>query len=215
MGIILDVIIIAIIALNIFICYRKGLVKLAVGLIAVLVAIVLSLILYKPISNTIIKNTEIDEKIEKIIIENFSAETDGNTEVRYVGIIDYLEKYVDDAVNKTQNEIVYATAGTMAVRFINIAVILLIFLVTRIALIVLTFVSDMITSLPILKQFNEVGGILYGIVKALLVIYVILAIVFFIVYITGNTKISEIISNTYITKFFYEHNLLLNILFKK
>ena len=36
MGIILDVIIVAIIALNIFICYRKGLVKLAVGLIAVL-----------------------------------------------------------------------------------------------------------------------------------------------------------------------------------
>ena len=194
MGIIFDIIVVAIIALNIFVCYKKGLVKLAVGLIAVLAAIVLSIVLYKPISNAIIKNTDIDEKIENVIIENFSAETNGNEEVRYVGIIDYLEKYVDDAVNKTQNEIVYETAGTMAVRFINIAVILIIFLITRVALIALTFISDVITSLPILKQFNEVGGIIYGIVKALLIVYVILAIVFFVVYITGNTAVSEAIS---------------------
>ena len=214
MGIILDVIIIAIIALNIFLCYRKGLVKLAVGLIAVLAAVILSIVLYKPISNAIIKNTDIDEKIENIIIENFSAETNGNEEVRYVGIIDYLEKYVDDAVNKTQNEIVYATAGTMAVRFINIAVILIIFFVTRIVLLLLTFVSDIITSLPILKQFNEVGGILYGIIKALLIVYAILAIAFFIVCVTGNSAISEAISGSFITKFFYEHNLILKFLFK-
>lgn len=214
MGIILDIIIMAIIALNIFLCYRKGLVKLAVGLIAVLTAVVLSLILYKPISNAIIENTEIDEKIENIIVENFSAETNEGAEVRYVGIIDYLEKYVDDAINKTQNEIVYATSKTMAVRIINIAVILIIFAVTRILLMVLTFVSDMITSLPILKQFNDVGGILYGGIKAVLIIYVILAIAFFVVYLSGNTTISEAISSSFITKFFYNHNLILNILFR-
>ncbi len=214
MGIIFDIIIVAIIALNIFLCYRKGLVKLAVGLIAVLAAVILSIILYKPISNAIIKNTDIDEKIENVIIENFSAKTNGNAEVRYVGLIDYLEKFVDDAVNKTQNEIVYETAGTMAVRFINIAVILIIFLITRVVLLALTFISDIITSLPILKQFNEVGGILYGIVKALLIVYVILAIAFFVVYVTGNTAVSEAISGSYITKFFYEHNLILEILFK-
>lgn len=214
MGIIFDIIIVAIIALNIFVCYRKGLVKLAVGLIAVLAAVVLSIVLYKPISNAIIKNTDIDEKIENVIIENFSAKTNENEEVRYVGIIDYLEKYVDDAVNKTQNEIVYETAGTMATRFVNIAVILIIFLITRVVLLALTFISDIITSLPILKQFNEIGGILYGIVKALLIVYVILAIAFFVVYITGNTAVSEAISGSYITKFFYEHNLILNILFK-
>ena len=111
MGIILDVIVIAIFALNIFICYKKGLVRLAVGLIAVLTAIVLSIILYKPISNLVIKNTGLDKKIENVIIENFSAETKDGQEVKYVGLIDYLQKYVDDAVTKTQNEI----ADSMAI----------------------------------------------------------------------------------------------------
>lgn len=213
MGIILDVIIVAIVVLNIFICYKKGLVKLAVGLIAVLAAIILALILYKPVSNIIIKSTDIDEKIENAIINNFSADTNGNGEVRYVGILDYLEKYVDDAINKTQNEIVYETAGTMAIKIVNTAVLLGIFLIVRIVLQLLTFVSDIITSLPIIKQFNEVGGVLYGIAKAILIIYVILAILFFVIFATENATISNAIADSFITKFLYEHNLLLNILF--
>lgn len=213
MGIILDVIIIAIIALNIFICYKKGLVKLAVGLIAVVAAVILSLILYKPVSNLIIKNTQFDEKIEETIIEQFSSKVEGGGEVRYVGIMNYIEKYVNDAVDKTQNEIVYDTASTMSIKIINIIVLIVIFLVVRIALQLLTFISDLITSLPILKQFNEVGGVLYGIVKALLIIYVILAIVFFVMFATGNEAVSSAIENSFITKFFYNNNLLLNILF--
>ena len=214
MGIVLDIIIIAIIIANIYICYKKGLVKLAVGLVAVLVAIILSVILYKPVSNLIIKNTGIDKKIENVIIENFSADTQNGGETKYVGVIDYLEKYANDAVTKTQNEIVYETAGTMAVKITNIIVLLAIFITVRAVLVLLTFVSDAITSLPLIKQCNEVGGVIYGIIKALLIVYILLAIVFLIVLISGNSTISDMISSSHITKFFYENNLLLKIIFK-
>ena len=214
MGIVLDIIIIAIIIANIYICYKKGLVKLAVGLVAVLAAIILSVILYKPVSNLIIKNTGIDKKIENVIIENFSADTQNGGETKYVGVIDYLEKYANDAVTKTQNEIVYETAGTMAVKITNVIVLLAIFIIVRAVLVLLTFVSDAITSLPLIKQCNEVGGVIYGIIKAFLIVYIILAIVFLIVLVSGNSTISDMISSSHITKFFYENNLLLKIIFK-
>lgn len=214
MGIILDIVLIAIIVLNVFICYKKGLVKLAVGLIAVVAAIILALVFYKPVSNLIIENTELDENIEKAIINNFTSETQEGQEVRYVSVLDYLQKYVDDAVNKTQTEIVTQTAGMMAVKIINVAVLIGIFLLVRVVLLLLTFISDIITSLPILKQFNDVGGVLYGAIKALLIIYIILTIVFFIMCYTSNSTIADAINSSYVTKFFYEHNLLLNILFK-
>lgn len=214
MGIILDIVLIAIIALNVFICYKKGLVKLAVGLIAVAAAIILALVFYKPVSNLIIENTELDENIEKAIINNFTSETQEGQEIRYVSVLDYLQKYVDDAVNKTQTEIVTQTAGMMAVKIINVAVLIGIFLLVRVVLLLLTFISDIITSLPILKQFNEVGGVLYGAIKALLIIYIILTIAFFIMCYTSNSTIADAINSSYVTKFFYEHNLLLNILFK-
>lgn len=213
MGIILDLVVLGIILLNIFICYQKGLVKLAVGLVAVLVSIILALLLYKPVSNLIIEKTEIDNKIENAIIENFTAKEDNEAEVDDSGFMKYIEQYVDDTVNKTKNEIVTEAAGIIAVKVINIGVIILIFVVARLILILLTFITDLITELPIIKQFNDVGGVLYGIVKALLIIYVILAIAFFIVYVTGNTTISEAISSSYITKFFYNNNILLNIIF--
>lgn len=102
----------------------------------------------------------------------------------------------------------------MAVKIINVAVLIGIFLLVRVVLLLLTFISDIITSLPILKQFNDVGGVLYGAIKALLIIYIILTIVFFIMCYTSNSTIADAINSSYVTKFFYEHNLLLNILFK-
>lgn len=212
LGIIFDIILVAIIALNVFICYRKGLVKLAVGLIAVIVAIIISVLLYKPVSNIIIENTEIDENIENTIIENFSAETDEQEDTDN-GFMKYMEKYVNDSINKTRNQIVLEASNVIAIKVINICVFLGIFIIARIVLILLTFIADIIMSLPILKQFNKAGGIIYGLIKALLIIYVILAIIFFIIYVSGNTTLSNAISSSYITKFFYNNNLLLNLIF--
>lgn len=212
-GIVLDVIVVAIIALNIFIGYKKGLVKLAVGLIAVLASIIIAAILYKPVSSLVIKNTEIDDNIKNSIIENFSAKEDNTEEETDDGFVKYIEKYVDDAVNKTRNEIVVEASGVVAEKVINIVVALAIFIIARLVLILLVFVADAIMSLPILKQFNEVGGILYGAIKALLIIYVLLAIVFFIIYTTGNVTLSDAISSSYVTQFFYNNNILLKIIF--
>ena len=213
MGIILDIILVAIIALNVFICYKKGLVKLAVGLIAVLVSVILAVLLYKPVSNIIINNTELDEKIKSAITENFVNEEETTEETEDNGFMKYMEKYVEDPVNKTKNEIVIEASGVIATKLIDIIAMVSIFIVARLVLILLTFVTDMITSLPILKQFNELGGILYGLIKALLIIYVLLAIAFFIVYTTGSTGLADAIANSFITKFFYNNNLLLSILF--
>ena len=213
MGIILDIILVAIIAINVIVCYKKGLVKLAVGLIAVLVSVILAVLLYKPVSNIIINNTELDEKIKSAITENFVNEEETTEETEDNGFMKYIEKYVEDPINKTKNEIVIEASGVIATKLIDIIAMVSIFIVARLVLILLTFVTDMITSLPILKQFNELGGILYGLIKALLIIYVLLAIAFFIVYTTGSTGLADAIANSFITKFFYNNNLLLSILF--
>lgn len=194
-------------------CYQKGLVKLAVGLIAVVLSVIIALILYKPVSSVIINNTTIDDNIKKTIIENFTVNEEKQEQTEDNGLMKYMESYVDDAVNKTKNEIIIESAGVIANKVINIGVIIGLFIISRLILIVLTLVADLITELPILKQFNTVGGILYGLIKSLLIIYVVLAIMFFIIYTTGNTTLSDAITNSFITKFFYNNNILLSIIF--
>ena len=126
-----------------------------------------------------------------------------------------MQNYVDDAVNKTKNEIVLEASEVVSVKIINICAFLGIFVIVRILAFLLTIIADLIMSLPILKQFNKAGGIIYGIIKSLIIIYLLLAIVFAITYITGNTTISKAISESYITKLFYNNNILLNLIFKK
>ena len=213
MGIVFDIIIAIIILGNIYMCYQKGLVKLAVGLIALVLSVIIALILYKPVSSVIINNTTIDDNIKKTIIENFTVNEEKQEQTEDNGLMKYMESYVDDAVNKTKNEIIIESAGVIANKVINIGVIIGLFIISRLILIVLTLVADLITELPILKQFNTVGGILYGLIKSLLIIYVVLAIMFFIIYTTGNTTLSDAITNSFITKFFYNNNILLSIIF--
>lgn len=216
MGIILDIILIAIILLNVIICYKKGLVKLAVGLVAVFISLVLALMLYKPVSNIITKNTEIDEKIKGSIISTLTTENNESeiNDSSDKGMMKYMQSYVDDAVNKTKNEIVIESAEVVSNKIINICAFLCVFVVARILAFLLTIIADLIMSLPILKQFNKAGGIVYGIIKALLIIYVILAIIFVLTYITGNTTVSKIISKSCITKIFYNNNILLGLIFR-
>lgn len=206
MGIILDVVIVAIIALSVYSCYKKGLVNLAVGLIAVVAAIILSVIFYKPVTNLVVENTELDEMIENTLNETFGEQ------VRFMGLASYLETEADNIVNGTENETEYVVASVMAEKTVSLIVFIAIFTIVRVALFALTFVADAITSLPILKQLDDVGGILYGLVKALLIIYAVLAVVSVIVSFTASTEIADVISSSYVTKFFYDNNVILNIL---
>ena len=214
MGIILDIILIAIIALSTFLGYKKGLIKVAVKLCAFIIALVVTLVFYKPVSNLIIENTELDDNIKNVIIENGTKEIeDNNGEIKEDGFISYMQNYVGDTMTEVQNDIVRDVAFVTSVKAIELISIIGLFIVTRIALILLTFISDIITKLPILKQFNKLGGTLYGVLRGLLTVYFLLAIAFLIVSATGNNAIISAIDGTILTKFMYSNNILLNIIF--
>ena len=215
MGIILDIIILAIMAISIFFGYKRGLVKVAVKLCAFLIAIIVTLVFYKPVSNVIIDKTELDDKSESIIIENGTKELEESDEEEQKNIIENMQEYVDNTVTQTQNEIVKNAAKEISVRLINILVIVGLFIATRLILILLVLISDLITSIPIIKQFNELGGVLYGIIRGLALIYAILAILFLIVSMSSNNAILTLIDSSMITQFMYENNILLNIQFSK
>ena len=69
MGIIIDLVIVGIILLSVFLGYRKGLVSLAIGACTFIIALVVTLILYKPVGNLIISTTGIDEMLQNTILE--------------------------------------------------------------------------------------------------------------------------------------------------
>ena len=68
MGILIDIILIAIIILSAFLGYKKGLVKLGAKLFAGIIAIIVAVIIYKPVAEIVVQKTTIVKKIQKSIL---------------------------------------------------------------------------------------------------------------------------------------------------
>ena len=69
MGILMDLIIIAILVLSIIMGYKKGLTGSLIKLLSFIIAIVLAFVFYKPLANIVIENTQIDDNIKATIDE--------------------------------------------------------------------------------------------------------------------------------------------------
>lgn len=202
MSIIVDVIIVAIILLSTFLAYRKGLITLAIQLVAFVIAIVLTLLLYKPVSNVIINVTGIDEAIQNAILEEAND------------IMTNEEKGANQVVETIQNNMLPETARTISINIIEGAVILILYIVIRIALKFVTALANLVSKLPILNQLNQLGGIIYGILRGVLIVYVVLLLVNLSREIEPQNQVYTAVEDSYIGRVMNENNIL-DILFTK
>ena len=200
MSIIVDLIIVAIILLSAFLAYRKGLVTLAIQLVAVIIAVVLTLILYKPVSNLIINVTSIDEMIQNAILEeaNDIMTNEGNG--------------ANQIVETIQNNMLPETARTISINIIEGAVILILYVLIRIILRFVTAIANAVSKLPILNQFNKLGGVIYGILRGLLIVYILLLLVNLSGEIEPQNQVYTSVESSYLGKMMNENNIL-DILF--
>lgn len=201
MGIVIDIIIILIIALSAFLAYRKGLIVLAIQLVAVIIAIVLTVILYKPVSNIIINVTNIDETIQNAILEKANDIMTNNEENK------------DKVVETIQNNMMPETARTISINIIQGGVILILYIAIRIILKFVTALANLVSKLPIINQFNKAGGLIYGILRGLLIVYILLLVVNLIGTIEPKNNVYVGVEESYIGKSMKNYNVL-NILFE-
>lgn len=151
MWIIFDLLIVGIIALSTFIGYKQGLVKAAIKILSFFIAIIVAFVLYKPVSNIVVNNTSIDDNIKNTIIEKIKPEAIEDTEE--IVVENNLTNKIIGKANNTIEEI----ANTFSIKLIETGVILLLYIVIRIALKFVSALADLIAKLPLLKQINETG----------------------------------------------------------
>lgn len=222
MGIILDVIILSILVLSLVFGYKKGLIGVAFNLCAFVVALIITWILYSPITNFVINNTEIDDGIRNTIIEKGVIKPkedeekieDKKEEKKEENIVNqYLQKYVEEPAKNATNNVIEETAKVVSEKVVAIGVAIVLFVVIRIGLILLKFIAEAIAKLPIIKLCNKAGGLFYGAIRGMFIIYILLAILFFVMSVNNSGMIAKMINSSIISKLLYENNLILNIIF--
>ena len=205
MGIVVDLIIIAIVLLSTFLAYQKGLIKLAIQLCAFVIAIVVTVLLYQPISNLVVNTTGIDETIEDAIYEKANDVMQEATNE---------DELTDEIATVAKEGMLPQTARTLAVNIVTGGVAIILFVAIKIALRFVSFLTDAITKLPIIEQFNKIGGLAYGLLRGILIIYVILFILTIPEQINPENTINQNINQSYLGKTMYENNIL-NVFFNK
>lgn len=193
MGIIIDVILIAIVLLSAFLGYKKGLVKLGATLFAGIIAIIITIIIYKPVSVIIINNTPIDEKIEDAIIQNTT------------NIIEKNEQMQNTITNQLENKILPEQAKNIAKNVVRAVTAVVLFIIVKIVLSIIISLMDFVANLPLLKQFNEIGGIIYGIVRGALIVCICILLIGSYTKINPESTLNSKIQNSYLTRIIYEN----------
>lgn len=197
---ILDLIVILIIALFTFIGYKQGLVKLAIKILSFFIALIVSIALYKVIGNMIINNTDIDNKIENAIVSKVLTED-------YTEKLDMLPNSLVETGEATVNEL----AVNVTEKIIYMVTFIVLFIVLKIALKFVTLLTSLITKLPVIKQFDKTGGLIYGFAKGFIIVTAIFAVISLAAPIL-DFKYINMINKSYLSSTLYNHNLLIGLI---
>lgn len=197
MSLLIDLGILMVILISTFVGYKKGFIKVAFGLLSFVIALIIALLLYKPISNFITNYTPIPEKIEAQIESRISSADEKET-----------QNFVSNYYRSIKNASTSLIAHNITTSIINISSALIVFIVSRILLFFLRFSTDLIAKLPLIKQFNYIGGFLYGLLAGFLVIYLLFTIITVIAPMINVNKVITLINSSIIGNIMYNNNII-------
>ncbi len=217
MFIVVDLIIIAIFALCILLGYKRGLAGCLIKVLAFFIALAISIVLFKPAAAIVTSTTQIDENIQTSIVEVFEKDEEANKEnekeENKSPIMEYIADKAEDATEEKKKEIVNNTAKDISIKIIDVLCFIAIFIVARILLGFIKILADLITKLPIIKQCDKIGGVIYGILQSFVIVFIALALITFISTMTSNYEVLELVNKSYIGSILNSNNILLRIIF--
>ena len=196
MNFVVDIIIVLIIVISALLAYRKGLISLSVQLLATIISILIIIVIYKPVSNLIINTTGIDEYIQNGILE------------KVTDVVEQDKENNNQIVETIENGMLPETARNLSIDIVQGGVILILYILLRIALRFVTGLVNIVAKVPIINQINKLGGVLYGIIRGLLLVYVILLFVNLSGNINSNNTVYKSVESSTLGKFMNENNLI-------
>lgn len=212
MGIIVDLIIIAVVLLFIFLGYKKGLTGSLIKLLSFIIAIVVAFVLYKPVANAVIENTVIDDNIRTTLRATLGVEdkTENTEENVPSTIMDNINKEIENATDEVKANVIDQTTITI----VNIGSGIVIFLAVRVILVLISLFAKILTDLPVIKQVDKLGGLAYGAIEGIVIVYAVLAVISLTSVIWANNAAVTAIAKSSLGEMLYNNNIILNLLFK-
>lgn len=222
MSIIIDLIILGIIMLCVFLGIKRGLAGSILKIISLILAIVIAAVLYKPVAGFLKEKTTIDDSIRDSIVTTLDSNMGEDNQIKEENtnlpntMVDYINQTMKDlnvTVQEEKTKAVAAVANNITETIMNAIAAVSIFIIARILLFVVSIFLNVLTELPLIKQVDKAGGIIYGLVEGLIIIWALISVLTFLSPLIASTGVIEAIHKSFLGGLLYNNNILLNWIF--
>ena len=222
---ILDGIILAILLGFAIIGYRTGFIMAALGFVPIMFACI-GVRFLTPSVGQFLRETPMFASMSNTIHESLKVEEHlhGLGDYSQTQMIQELKipEFLKDALLENNNPVVYQLldvdelgtyiSGFLANMVMNIISVVLVFIIVLIGTKLLIGALNIVSKLPVLNFFNQICGLLLGMVKGITFIWIIGIIVIALEFNGTFFAFHQIIEKTDIALYFYENNILLQFI---
>lgn len=206
-----DIAVVALIAVFGFIGLSKGFVKTVFKIGAFIVSGWIAVKFYPKVS-LLLQGTPLYLRMKDNIVNNPALQGVENTvgsmqeTVASLPIPDFLKKLLSGISGVEQ------LGASLAELIANIVSVILLFIVARLALMIIYAILERVMKLPVLKQIDKFGGFLLGAVQGLLIVFVVMTVLMLFLSSPQFSGIHDAINNSIIAKYLYEHNFIVKLI---
>lgn len=194
-----DLIILGIIAICTIIGYRAGLVKTALSAVSYILSIIIACMLYDVVAEILMNTPLYDSLLEMV---GGYVGTSGTEPAGTFG------NYLPGA-----SGLVSMGIGAMIVGLIvKIIAFVIVVVLCKILISLLSNILNLFTRIPVINQFNRIGGLVVGVAIGIVVAYIVLALVLVCEPMLTDTFAMEQLEESWIASVIYEHNFLISLI---
>jgi len=234
---ILLLVVLAILAVGVFVGYKRGFVKIVASLLATLISVILVMMLVPHVSGWIQKSTPLKSGIQKKCIEMISPSFDGEKLDESVLQMDVprdaqraileeakLPTIFEDMLWENNNPEVYGTLGVnsffdyVTSYITKVVADIIAFLVTFLLVLIIVRVAikflGIVNKIPLIGGANRIVGAIVGGAISLVIVWVIFIIITLLYNTPFGISCLDAISDNAVLKALYDGNFLMNAITK-
>lgn len=222
-----DIAVAIMIGVEVFRCFKEGMVKTVIQLAGLIVSLILAKLYYETLAIYLSSNYDffktLQPKVYEALTRNFdsgaqvsSAVSEGtlSSSLNLPKIMSLAPEAQKANVTETINQAVF---GELSIKIAEMLLYGLSFVMIVVGLMacimVLTFIVDHLMGLPVLKEVNKLGGIAIGFAKGSLNVFVLMTVLTFIMPFLKSKWLIEAIQASSVAVYFYNNNLLLYLVY--
>ncbi|WP_352418777.1 CvpA family protein [Proteiniborus sp.] len=220
-----DICIFAILAINSIVGFNQGFIISIFNLVGLIVSYFIARLYYPIVAQFILNNQSMYDKlrsfVDKRLYSTFEDKSDAISSVSLFEGLNLPKPLIDmilksPKVGSYTSELSETAIDIMSEAltriFIDVISLIIAFVIARIAIIFVVRILSLFSELPLLKQFNKIFGLGFGLIKGMLIILIILAILTPFISVAPSGFLAEGIFDSEIGYYLYDNNILLKYL---